>query len=149
MGFFEEAVTFLNVTSTVTCCHTDNTSTNVTCGEGASCVGQCSALGTILCPSGNCSDDPRTCDVEFNGESTVGQGSGASTSSIIGTDLTWCTSDGCRVRVHPVCCYNPTCLTWNGRKEACAWLNYLTGMGSILIIMLEVFFKSALQSVSE
>ena len=129
MDFFENAVTFWNNTSNVTCCHPDNTSTNVTCGQGASCAGQCSALGASLCPSGNCTDDPRTCDLEFNDNSTVVQGSGGSTSTWTGTDLKWCTSDGCRVRVNPVCCYNPTCLTWNGRKEACDWLNYLTGKG--------------------
>ena len=45
-----------------------------------------------------------------------------------GPDLSWCTMDGCRVQVHPECCYNPNCLTWNGREEACAWLDYLKGM---------------------
>ena len=129
MDFFENAVTFWNNTSNVTCCHPDKTSTNVTCGQGFSCEGQCSALGASLCPSGNCTDDPRTCDLEFNDNSTVVQGSGGSTPTFLSsTDLKWCISDGCRVRVHPVCCYNPTCLTWIGRKEACSWLNYLTGM---------------------
>ena len=127
MDFFDNTFTNSNDTINITCCHPDNTSKNVTCGRGASCAGECSAIGALLCPSGNCTDDPRSCDLAFNEEPTVVQGSGGSAATLTGTDLKWCTSDGCRVRVHPTCCYNPICLTWNGRPKACAWLNYLTG----------------------
>ena len=97
-----------------------NTFEVATCGQGASCAGQCSALGASLCPSGECSDDPETCEISYTSEQ--------STAALSGSDLSWCTGDGCRVRVHPECCYNPNCLTENKRADACDWLKYLTGM---------------------
>ena len=133
MDFFDNAFTFSNHTSNVTCCHPDNTPKVVTCGQGASCAGQCSALGASLCPSGECTDDPRTCDLEFRGENAEEEESGGSTATLSGTDLDWCTNakHQCRVRTYKDCCYNPKCLKWNGRGEACSWLNYLTGMSFI------------------
>ena len=109
----------------------DYTTKNATCGQGVSCQGQCSALGASLCPSGNCTDDPRTCEVVF--ESSEGRQRGSrSIATYSGSDLTWCTNakHECRVRNHKECCYYPTCVTkkWPGRKEACAWLRYLTGI---------------------
>ena len=127
MDFFDSAFTYSNNVSNVTCCHPDNTPEVLTCGQGASCAGQCSAIGASLCPSGNCTDDPRTCDLEFNDEIAEGEESRKSAATLSGTDLAWCTSDGCRVRKHKGCCYNPNCLRWKGRKAACKWLNYLTG----------------------
>ena len=124
MDFFDNAFTYSNRSSNITCCHPDNTFEVATCGQGASCAGQCLALGALLCPSGNCTDDPDTCEISYTGER------GQSTATLSGSDLSWCTSDGCRVRLHPECCYNPNCLTWNGRKDACDWLNYLTGMNN-------------------
>ena len=102
-----------------------NTFEVATCGQGASCAGQCSALGASLCPSENCTDDPRTCEIDFN--HVEDQRRRGSTATLSGSDLKWCTGNGCRVRVHPACCYNPNCLRWRGRKAACVWLNYLTG----------------------
>ena len=127
VDFFDNVFTFFNESVTVNCCHQNNTIELATCGRGASCAGQCSALGASLCPSGNCTDDPRTCDLEFNDETTEDQGRERSTATLSGTDLAWCTSDGCRVRKHKGCCYNPNCLRWRGRRRACKWLNYLTG----------------------
>ena len=60
MDFFDNAVTYSNHASNITCCHPNNTFEVATCGQGASCAGQCSALGASLCPSGDCTDDPRT-----------------------------------------------------------------------------------------
>ena len=102
----------------------------MTCGQGASCAGQCSALGASLCPSGECTDDPRTCDLEFRSKNEEDSQSGGSTATYSGSDLGWCTNaqHQCRVRTFKDCCYNPNCLKWKGRKEACAWLNYLTGI---------------------
>ena len=115
--------------SKVTCCHPDNPPEEVTCGRGVSCAGQCSALGASLCPSGKCTDDPRTCDLEFPSKDDVEEESGGSIATISPLDLDWCDNakHQCRVRKHKECCYNPKCLKWNGRKEACSWLNYLTG----------------------
>ena len=105
-----------------------NTFEVATCGQGASCAGQCSALGASLCPSENCTDDPGTCEIDLN--HVEDQGKERATPTVSGSDLKWCTGDGCRVRVHPDCCYNPNCLKWKGRKDACTWLGYLTGKGS-------------------
>ena len=129
VDFFDHAFTFSNHTSNVTCCHPNNTFEVATCGQGASCAGQCSALGASLCPSGKCTDDPRTCDLVFSDETTEDQGRGRSTDTYSGSDLDWCTNakHQCRVRKHKDCCYSPKCLRWRGRKAACSWLNYLTG----------------------
>ena len=127
VDFFDNAFTFANNVSNVTCCHPDNSFEVATCGQGASCAGKCSAIGASLCPSGNCTDDPATCDLEFNDETSEDQGRKRSSATLSGTDLAWCTSDGCRVRKHKGCCYNPNCLRWRGRRRACKWLNYLTG----------------------
>ena len=119
MDFFDNAFTFSNHMSNVTCCHPDNTFEVVTCGQGASCAGQCSALGASLCPSGNCTDDPKTCELDINNGYT-------------GSDLAWCTNSKhqCKVVTHRECCYNPNCLLWIGRKKTCAWLSALSGKNS-------------------
>ena len=129
MDFFDEAFTSSNRMSKVTCCHPDSIPEVVTCGRGDSCAGQCSALGASLCPSGECTDDPRTCDLEFRSENAEDSQSGGSTATYTGSNLDWCTNakHQCRVRKHKDCCYNPKCLKWQGRREACSWLNYLTG----------------------
>ena len=134
MDFFDTAFTYSNHTSKVTCCHKNNTLEVATCGQGASCAGQCSALGASLCPSGNCTDDPRTCDLDFSRSVEDGQG-GGSTATYTGSDLSFCTNSKhqCRVRKYKDCCYNPNCLEWKGRRDACSWLNYLTGKSQSLI----------------
>ena len=130
MDFFDNAYTFANHSSNVTCCKQDNTfemQLNATCGQGVSCAGQCSALGAMLCPSGDCTNYPKTCKHYF--ESAEDERSGRlSSATLADRDLAFCTSDGCRVRTNKKCCFNPNCLKWKGRKEACVWLDYLTGI---------------------
>ena len=101
VDFFDNAFTFSNHSSNVTCCHPDNTFEVATCGQGASCAGQCSALGASLCPAGECSDDPRTCELDFNNDNAESQQQrGRSTATYSGSDLKWCISKGCKVRKH-------------------------------------------------
>ena len=128
VDFFDDTFTFSKGMTEVTCCAPDNIPRVATCGQGVSCAGQCSALGASLCPSGACTDDPSTCEVSF--ESGEDQRSGRSTDTYSGSYMDWCTNakHQCQVRKHKDCCYNPKCLKWKGRKEACAWLNYLTGI---------------------
>ena len=106
-----------------------NTFEVATCGQGASCAGQCSALGASLCPSENCTEDPGTCEIDFN--HVEDQGRERSTATLSGSDLKWCTNTKhwCLVRTYEVCCFNPNCLKWSGRKVACDELGYgyLTG----------------------
>ena len=91
----------------------------VTCGQGASCAGQCSALGASLSPSGKCEDD--------NDDDVDGTCEGNSVATLQGSDLKWCLKDGCRVVRYPSCCFNPKCLEKKGRRKRCAWHDYLVG----------------------
>ena len=125
-GFFDFVFTHSNVSRNVTCCHLDNTPRTASCGQGASCAGKCAALGAPLCPSSNCTEDPKTCNLDFK---TFVANQGQTPVTLPANSLNWCTNSKhqCRVRKHPECCYSSTCLTWPGRKDACDWLNYLTG----------------------
>ena len=124
VDFFDNTFTFSNQTSTVTCCRANNVPVSVTCGLGTSCAGVCSALDASLCPTGNCTDDPSTCEIDLEDDKSEMDGGSPATSA--GSDLKWCLP-GCKVRKHKECCYNPNCLKKKGRKSACKWMNYLTG----------------------
>ena len=123
LNYFDESFTFSGNLKSITCCHPDNTIEVRTCGQGASCRGQCSALGASLCPSGVCTDDPETCKLGINDHNH------GSTDTLSPSQLDWCTNSKhqCSVKEHPDCCYNVKCLDWRGVKEACSWLNYLNG----------------------
>ena len=132
VNFFDHAFTFLNQSSNVNCCLPNNTIEVATCGKGASCAGQCSALGASLCPSGICTSDPKTCQLDFDTNLAEGrkrENSNNSVATLSGSDLKYCTNNQhrCRVRDHEECCFNPNCLTWTGRKEKCKDLAYMTG----------------------
>ena len=141
MDFIDTALTSSSHLSKVTCCLPDKTSEVATCGQGASCAGQCSALGASLCPSGNCTDDPRTCEISFKTEATEDQRRSQlgfaqarnnhehSDVTLSGSDLKYCTNSKhrCRVRAHPECCLYSNCLNWRGRRKACKHLDYFTG----------------------
>ena len=134
IDFFDNAFTSSQNLTEVTCCGPDETTINVTCGQGASCAGQCSAVGAMLCPSQICTDDPKTCELDFNDnrnedengeQQTGGSGSVATLSS---HQLNWCVPDGCRVRKRKECCYNRNCLRDAVRRKACDWMSVLTGI---------------------
>ena len=143
MDFIDTVLTSSSHLSNVTCCLPDKTSTVATCGQGASCAGQCSALEASLCPSGNCTDDPRTCDISFNTNANEDQRRSqlgiASTRdnhqhsdvTLSGSDLNWCTgtTPKCKVRKNPECCLNPNCLFTKWRRNVCEHLDYFTGNG--------------------
>ena len=123
--FYDFAFTFSNRSTNVTCCLPDNSFKVATCGKGASCAGQCSALGASLCPSGNCTSDPKTCQFEFgqiSPEDRLREQSDATESS---SSLSSC-SPSCRVKIDPSCCYHQEC--YDKRPKLCDWKNYLTGM---------------------
>ena len=144
MDFIDTALTSSSHLSNVTCCLPDKTSKVATCGQGASCAGQCSALEASFCPSGHCTDDPRTCDIGFNSDNTddphrnqlgVAQTRSSHQHSDVtlkGSDLKYCKNSEhrCRVRKHPECCLNPNCLEGKPKKQkACEHLDYFTGNG--------------------
>ena len=118
IDFFDKTLTSANQSSVVECCFPEKGETiKRICGRGISCAGQCSALEAELCPSGVCTEDPRDWKVEM----TDGEFPPSTLSS---SDLSFC-APGCRVRYHPLCCYNPICFAQ--REESCKWLNFLSG----------------------
>ena len=141
MDFIDTALTSSSHLSNVTCCLPDKTSEVATCGQGASCAGQCSALDASFCPSGNCTDDPRTCDISFNTNATEDQHRSQlgiaqkrdnhqhADVTLSGSDLNWCTgtTPKCKVRKNPECCLNPNCLFTRWRRNVCEHLDYFTG----------------------
>ena len=108
INFFDNVFTFHNESVTVNCCHENNTLELAACGLGASCAGACSALGAVLCPSGNCSG---SCEMPFEEEEETkeatsrGFSSGATKPS---KAYRWC-SPRCNVWKTKGCCYNPNC----------------------------------------
>ena len=126
VDFFDSAFTFSNESIEVGCCGRDTSLTNVTCGRGTSCTGQCSAIEASLCPSGNCTADPEDCNPNLllteEGEEDHGKRRYLTTQP--SWAFKWCTQR-CPVRYHPSCCFHPTC-RWR-KRNLCSWMNYLTG----------------------
>ena len=128
VNFYDYAFTFANRSTTVACCLPNNTIEEATCGKGASCAGQCSALGASLCPSGNCTSDPKTCQFEFGQISPEDRLREQSDATELSSDLSYClsTTPKCKCKKDPSCCYHPQC--YNMRPILCDWMNDLTGM---------------------
>ena len=120
----------MNQTIEVTCCHSNKSIENVTCGFGVSCEGKCSAVDAVLCPSGNCTGDPEDCEYDFEKpeeeerEEEEEDGENGSPSTSPSDAFRWC-NPICPVRTHPECCYNPAC--YKKETETCNWIAYLTG----------------------
>ena len=123
--FFDYAFTFSNRSTDVTCCLPDHSFKLATCGKGASCAGQCSALGASLCPSGNCTSDPKTCQFEFGQISPENRLRRQSVATQPLSSLRSCFPN-CKVKKDPSCCYHERC--YNKRPKLCDWINDLTGM---------------------
>ena len=133
--FFEKSFTFANETNNVTCCHQSSLQVSiVSCGLGASCAGQCSAMGAILCPSGVCTERPRDCVLNMdawaeNRTQEIQQNKTRSLVTQSSNTFGWC-SPKCKVNKYPGCCFNPEC--YKKRKKFCKFQSYMTGMHSIL-----------------
>ena len=127
LDFFDSAFTFSNESIQVPCCARDTTLTNVTCGQGTSCIGQCSAIGASLCPSGNCTEDPADCRPNLESDEEEEEDHGMRRKPISSRpswQLKWCTPR-CRVHYHKACCFHPICRS--KKRQSCSWLNYFTG----------------------
>ena len=135
------------------CCSPNTTLTKVTCGQGTSCTGECSAIGASLCPSGTCTEDPEDCSPSLLLEQASREDSSGkqrAATSRPSWELRWCAPGcstlqihynlsslevqrycsetlppGCRVRKHSACCFHPTCRS--RKRRVCKWLNYFTG----------------------
>ena len=125
--FFDNVFTFFNESVTVNCCHSNNTLELATCGLGASCSGNCSALGAFLCPSGDCTGE---CEIPFEQETADNraQRNRISVANIDQRKIKWCTNK-CNVWNNKVCCYHELCRNKSkSHKKRCSWYDrYLTG----------------------
>ena len=122
---YDDAMTNAEETVTVYCCRRDNTPVSVTCGQGLSCAGKCSAQDSTLCPRGDCSG---TCEI------TLEEAPPPPTTS--GGVLPPATKPSeayrrcyprCKVKgeENQHCCFHPECLKL--RPRLCSWVNDLTG----------------------
>ena len=136
VDFFDHAFTFSNRSSNVTCCLADNSFKVATCGKGASCAGQCSALGASLCPSGNCTSDPKTCQFDFDKISSDDRQRGRSDVTGSSSSLRSC-FPRCKVVEDESCCFHKKC--FEKRPKLCNWANFTTG---------EIHFEFPIQNTS-
>ena len=119
---FDDKVSNAQKTLSVTCCHRNQSLTNVTCGQGLGCGGKCSAMEAILCPSNNCTGDMKDCQLELNkGFSSLTQSS---------DEFKYCVPS-CRVLFQPECCLHPTCL--DAKPRNCKWTQYFSGLQFFLL----------------
>ena len=123
VDFFDSSFTFYNESIQVSCCGRDNRVTIKTCGLGASCIGQCSAIEASLCLSGNCTGDLDDCRLGQEEENQNRKKRSSATGSA--SDYRWC-YPACMVAKHPSCCYNPTCKSI--RPKLCKDLKLFTGI---------------------
>ena len=125
VDFFDSAFTFSNESIQVSCCARDTTLTNVTCGQGTSCIGQCSAIEASLCPSGICTKDPEDCNPSIVLDEGENHGRRVpSLAALPSWAFKWCLPR-CRVRYHSACCFHPTC--YKRRRQRCSYMKYFTG----------------------
>ena len=113
---FDDKVSNARETLSVTCCHRNQSLTNITCGQGLGCGGKCSAMDAILCPSRKCTGNPKDCQLEMN--------SGFSPYTLSSSAFKYCVPS-CRVLFQPECCINPICR--DARPRNCKWTQYFSG----------------------
>ena len=123
--FFDSSFTFFNESIQVRCCSPDLTLTNVTCGQGTSCIGQCSAIGASLCLSENCTADPDDCNISLESEKRKKRNAGTCKACQSSQKLRKC-APSCRVKRKPACCFHPVC--YEKRPNYCSNTNYFSGI---------------------
>ena len=122
IDFVDETLTSAEENPNVTCCFPETgEARNVTYGGGLSCAGRCSAIGAELCPSGNCTSDPR----DWNGRMSRG---GFAVAALSTSALRKCLPR-CRVKANRNCCFHPRC--YKRRKTTCDWFKYTSGLFSV------------------
>ena len=111
------------------CCAPDLTLTKVTCGQGTSCVGQCSAIGASLCLSEICTADPDDCNISLEPEKQKKRNAGTCKACQSSQKLRKC-APSCRVKRKPACCFHPVC--YEKRPKYCSNTNYFSGISFYL-----------------
>ena len=127
---YDDAMTNAEEIVTVYCCRRDNTPFSVTCGQGLSCAGKCSAQDATLCPTGDCSG---TCEITLDQEApppptTSG---GVLPPATKPSEAYRRCYPRCKVKgeENQHCCFHPECLKL--RPRLCSWVNDLTGKKKI------------------
>ena len=127
LDLYDYSITIGNETVQLTCCLTNWTLTaiNVPCGQGMSCIGQCTAKDAFLCPSGVCGDCERGLRFDEEEDSTRTRQSASVTRP--SHSISWCPRYGCRVNFWPICCYHPVCKKKKNVPQQCLSLSILFG----------------------
>ena len=137
VDFFDSSFTYFNESIEVPCCSPNATLTDVTCGQGTSCVGQCSAIGASLCLSGNCTEDPEDCNLILDSTDTRKRSSMATLSS---DKLKHC-YPACKVKHIPGCCFHASCYAI--RPKLCSKMNYFSSNSFSVLSCCIIFFSTA------
>ena len=134
VDFFDSSFTYFNESIEVPCCSPNATSTDVTCGQGTSCIGQCSAIGASLCLSGNCTEDPEDCNLILDSAEARMRSSVATLSS---DKLKHC-YPACKVKHIPGCCFHASCYAI--RPKLCSKMNYFSSNSFSVLSCSIIFF---------
>ena len=129
MDFYDTSFSLANHTTNTSCCTSDNQLLSISCGRGLSCAGQCSALQATLCPTNNCTGDPRDCQPNMVEE---GRERGVAPANLPSWVFSWCTSNCRWVSYYPACCYNPKCLKKKAR--VCKRLKNYLGLSALSLM---------------
>ena len=140
VDFFDSSFTYFNESIEVPCCSPNATLTDVTCGQGTSCIGQCSAIGASLCLSGNCTEDPEDCNLILDSAEARMRSSVATLSS---DRLKHC-YPACKVKHIPGCCFHASCYAI--RPKLCSKMNYFSSNSFSVLSCSIIFFHSQLLS---
>ena len=123
---YDDAMTNAEETVTVYCCRRDNTPFSVTCGQGLSCAGKCSAQDATLCPTGDCSG---TCEITLDQEASLPPttAGGVLPPSTKPSEAYRHCFPTCKVKgeKNQHCCFHAECQ--KKRPKLCSWVNDLTG----------------------
>ena len=129
-----------NVTITTTCCASDQSPMNISCGQSMSCSARCTSLGASLCPTQQCTEDPKDCRPEWppkEEESTTRSKRRAAVKP--SQAYSWCPRYCKWVWYYPACCLHPTCYKKQPRR--CNWLYYYLGNMLVSHECLLLFYK--------
>ena len=132
LGLYDHSITIGDETVQVTCCSTNWTmvAIEVTCGQGMSCIGQCTAKDASLCPSGVCGNCEQGLQFDEEEDSTrTRQGHAAVT--LPPWTLSFCPLVCNRVpgwvRRWTICCYHPVCKKRKDVPQKCTGWAILIG----------------------
>ena len=138
--FFDSAVTMQNISITTTCCASDQSPMNITCGQSMSCLARCASLGATLCPTQLCTEDPKDCHPKWPPAPAEEENSTRSKRRAIfkpSQAYNWCPRYCKWVWYYPACCLHPTC--YKKQQRRCNWIYYYLGNVPVSHMYLSLF----------